>query len=54
MIWAKSAGGPGGISMIGGGQQCTISTFELFAMFPDRDTARVYLERRLWPDGPEQ
>jgi len=31
----------------------TISTFELFAMFPDQDTARVYLEGRLWPEGPK-
>lgn len=30
----------------------TISTFELFAMFPDEATAREYLERRRWPDGP--
>src|SRR5438552_18930645 len=30
----------------------TISTFQLFAMFPDQETARVYLEGRLWPDGP--
>jgi len=30
----------------------TISTFELFAMFPDQETARVYLENNLWPDGP--
>jgi transposase-like protein len=30
----------------------TISTFELFAMFPDAETARTYLEGRLWPDGP--
>ena len=30
----------------------TISTFELFAMFPDQDAARVYLEGRLWPKGP--
>jgi transposase-like protein len=30
----------------------TISTFELFAMFPDQETARVYLEGRLWPGGP--
>ncbi|MGH7007722.1 MAG: IS1595 family transposase [Stellaceae bacterium] len=29
----------------------TISTFELFAMFPDQETARVYLEGRLWPNG---
>ncbi|MGZ9105068.1 MAG: IS1595 family transposase [Rhodoplanes sp.] len=30
----------------------TISTFELFAMFPDQETARTYLEGRLWPKGP--
>ena len=30
----------------------TISTFQLFALFPDEDTARVYLEDRLWPKGP--
>src|SRR5947209_16475600 len=30
----------------------TISTFQLFAMFPDQETARVYLESRLWPAGP--
>ncbi len=31
----------------------TISTFELFAMFPDAETARTYLEGRLWPQGPK-
>src|SRR5580704_12397229 len=30
----------------------TISTFQLFAMFPDQETARKYLEGRLWPQGP--
>src|ERR1700722_8924653 len=30
----------------------TISTFQLFEMFPDAETARVYLEGRLWPNGP--
>src|ERR1700681_1957763 len=30
----------------------TISTFQLFAMFPDAESARTYLEGRLWPDGP--
>jgi transposase-like protein len=30
----------------------TISTSQLFAMFPDQETARVYLESRRWPDGP--
>src|SRR6185312_2049885 len=29
----------------------TISTYELFQMFPDQETARVYLEGRLWPHG---
>lgn len=31
----------------------TISTFQLFEMFPDQETARVYLEGRLWPNGPK-
>ena len=30
----------------------TISTFQLFAMFPDQETARTYLEGLLWPQGP--
>ncbi len=29
----------------------TISTFELFKMFPDQEAARTYLEGRLWPQG---
>ena len=29
----------------------TISTFQLFSMFPDQETARTYLESRLWPKG---
>src|SRR3990167_45256 len=29
----------------------TISTFELFRRFPDKESARVYLESRLWPNG---
>ena len=29
----------------------TISTFQLFATFPDNESARVYLESRLWPTG---
>lgn len=29
----------------------TISTFQLFEMFPDQEAARVYLESRLWPNG---
>lgn len=29
----------------------TISTFELFQMFPDNDSARLYFEERRWPSG---
>lgn len=29
----------------------TISTFQLFAAFPNEETARTYLEGRLWADG---
>ena len=29
----------------------TISTLELFQMFPDADSARAYLEAQRWPDG---
>lgn len=29
----------------------TISTFELFKMFPNQEPARKYLESRRWPDG---
>lgn len=29
----------------------TISTFQLFQMFPDQEAARSYLESRLWPQG---
>ena len=29
----------------------TISTFQLFALFPDEASARKYLEARIWPDG---
>lgn len=29
----------------------TISTFQLFAMYPDAESARLYLESRLWPEG---
>jgi transposase-like protein len=32
--------------------QSTISTFQLFEIFPDEETAREYLESRLWPEGP--
>ena len=31
--------------------QSTISTFELFSLIPDAETARIYLEGRLWPNG---
>lgn len=30
----------------------TISTFKLFELFPDQESARQYLEDRLWPNGP--
>ena len=30
----------------------TISTFQLFELIPDEESARAYLEDRLWPDGP--
>jgi transposase-like protein len=30
----------------------TISTFKLFELFPDQESARLYLESRLWPNGP--
>ncbi len=30
----------------------TISTFQLFEMFPDQESARRCLEARLWPNGP--
>jgi transposase-like protein len=29
----------------------TVSTFQLFEMFPDQESARKYLEGRLWPHG---
>jgi transposase-like protein len=29
----------------------TISTFELFQMFPDQESARLYFEAARWPDG---
>jgi transposase-like protein len=29
----------------------TISTFQLFALIPDQEIARLYLESRLWPNG---
>jgi len=30
----------------------TISTFELFEMFPDEKSARIYLEKIVWNDSP--
>lgn len=29
----------------------TVSTFQLFELFPDAEAARLYLESRLWPEG---
>jgi transposase-like protein len=31
--------------------QSTISTYQLFELFPDSESARLYLEGRLWPNG---
>ena len=31
----------------------TISTFQMFELFPTQEHARVYLESRLWPNGPQ-
>jgi len=31
----------------------TISTLQLFKLFPDQESARLYLEVRLWPNGPK-
>jgi transposase-like protein len=31
----------------------TISLLQLFSVFPDQETARKYLESRLWPNGPK-
>lgn len=33
-------------------KETTISTFELFQLFPDQESARGYMEARRWPDGP--
>ena len=30
----------------------TISTYQFFRMYPDAETARLYLEGRRWPKGP--
>lgn len=30
----------------------TTTTFQVFALFPTEDSARKYLEGRLWPSGP--
>jgi transposase-like protein len=30
----------------------TISTFQLFALIPDAETARLHIEAKLWPNGP--
>jgi transposase-like protein len=31
----------------------TISTFQLFERFPNQEAAKVYIEARLWPNGPQ-
>lgn len=30
----------------------TVSTFQLFEKWPNEESARLYLEKRLWPEGP--
>jgi transposase-like protein len=32
-------------------KKITISTFELFALVPDAESARLFIEKRRWPDG---
>lgn len=34
-------------------EHTTISVFELFKLFPNQESARLYLEARLWPNGPQ-
>ena len=29
----------------------TISEYQLFQMFPDQETARIFMEQKRWPDG---
>ena len=29
----------------------TISTYQVFKLFPDQDTARTFMEQKRWPDG---
>ena len=29
----------------------TVSTFQLFALYPDAESARIYFEKRRWPSG---
>lgn len=29
----------------------TVSTFQLFELFPTQDAARLYMEKRMWPNG---
>ena len=31
----------------------TISLLQMFRMFPDQESARKYIEKRLWPNGPK-
>ena len=33
-------------------EHTTISVYELFKIIPDAEAARLYLESRLWPNGP--
>ena len=31
----------------------TISTYQVFQMFPDQETARDFMEQKRWPNGPQ-
>ncbi|MGO9968737.1 MAG: transposase, partial [Bryobacteraceae bacterium] len=34
-------------------EKCRVTyTRALFALYPDEESARVYLEGRIWPSGP--
>ena len=31
----------------------TISAYQIFQLFPDQETARIFMEQKRWPDGPQ-
>ena len=30
-----------------------ISAYQIFQLFPDQETARIFMEQKRWPDGPQ-